>query len=76
MDQALAWQMIKSEDVKALQAYTWLLCSCCNVVEELKYMQELDMPVNMRAIFTKLPYKMREQWRTTAHNIMDNNSVI
>lgn len=76
MDQALAWQMIKSEDVKALQAYTWLLSSSTTLQQLHKYMQELDMPVNMRAIFTKLQYKMREQWRTTAHNIMDNNSVI
>lgn len=29
-------------------------------------MQELHMPVNMRAIITKLPYRMTEQWRTTA----------
>lgn len=34
-------------------------------------MQELDMPVNIRAIITKLPYKMREQWRTKAHDVME-----
>ena len=34
-------------------------------------MQELDMPVNMRTILAKLPYKMREQWRSTAHGIME-----
>lgn len=33
-------------------------------------MQELNMPVNM-TIFSKLPVKMREQWRTKAHEIMD-----
>lgn len=70
MERALAWQSIKSEDVKTLQAYSLFLRGCCNVMEELEYMQELDMPVNMRAIITKLPYKMREQWRTKAHDIM------
>lgn len=29
------------------------------------------MPVNMRAIISKLPHKMREQWRTKPHNIME-----
>ena len=37
-------------------------------------MQELDMPVNIRAIISKLPYKMREQWRTKAHHIMETTN--
>lgn len=57
---ALAWQTIKSLDVKTLQSYSLFLRRCCNVMEELHYMQELDMPVNMRAIMSKLPFKMRE----------------
>lgn len=69
---ALAWQAIKSEDMKAFQAYSLFLHSCCNLMKELKYMQELNMPVNMRAIISKVPYKMREQWRTKAQNIMES----
>ncbi len=76
MEKALAWQTIKSEDVKALQAYSLFLRGCCsstcrNWEEELQCMQELDMPVNIRAIMSKLPFKMREQWRTIAHDIME-----
>lgn len=37
-------------------------------------MQELDMPINMRAIISKLPFKMREQWRTIAHDIMETTN--
>lgn len=74
MDKALAWQTIKSEDMKALQAYSLFLRGCCNVMEELEYMQELDMPVNIRAMVSKLPYKMREQWRTKAHDIMETTN--
>lgn len=37
-------------------------------------MQELDMPVNIRAMVSKLPYKMREQWRTKAHDIMETTN--
>lgn len=47
---------------------------CCSVMEELQYMQELDMPGNMRAILAKLPYTMRKQWRTIAHDIMEKNN--
>lgn len=32
MEKALAWQSIKSEDVKTLQAYSLFLRGCCNVI--------------------------------------------
>lgn len=63
--------MIKSEDMRVLQAYALFLRRCCNVMEDLQYIEELDMPINMRAIISKLPFKMREQWRTIAHDIME-----
>ncbi|XP_034093136.1 uncharacterized protein LOC117560379 [Gymnodraco acuticeps] len=69
---ALAWPTItKAEDIKALQAYALFLRGCANVMEELQYMQELDMPSNMKMVVFKLPYKLREQWRNKAHNIME-----
>lgn len=71
MERALAWQNLKSEDADSLQEYSLFLRGCCNVMEELPYVQELDMPVNMRTIISKLPFKMREQWRTKAHEIME-----
>lgn len=48
MEKALAWPTIKAKDVKALQAYAIFLCGCCNVMEELQYKQELDMPTWFR----------------------------
>lgn len=39
-------------------------------MEDFQYMQELDMPANMRAI-SKLPFRMREQCKTKAHHIME-----
>lgn len=50
MEKVLAWQSIKGTDVKVLQAYSMLLCGCCNIMGEQEYMQELDMPANMRVI--------------------------
>ena len=71
IERALSWPIIKTEDVSALQAYSLFLRNCCNVMEELQYMQELDMPNNMRAIMSKLPYKLRERWRTIAFDILE-----
>lgn len=70
-EKVLAWPTIKSEDVKALQAYALFLRGCCNLMEELHYMYELDLPTNMRLIISKLPFKLRERWRTKAHDIME-----
>ena len=63
MEKALFWQSIKPEDVDALQAYSLFLRGCYNAMEDLQCLQELDRPVNMRAIISKLPFKMRDQWR-------------
>lgn len=68
------FQHIKYEDVKAFQAYSLFLHGCCNAMEELQYMQELDMPVNIRIIMSKMPFKMREQWRTIAHDKMETTN--
>ena len=71
IEKALAWPAVKAEDVGALQAFSLFLRSCCNVMEEFQYVQELDMPTNMRAIMTKFPFKYREKWRTHAHEILE-----
>lgn len=69
-EKVFAWPPIRAEDVNALQAYSLFLRSCCNVMENIQYMQELDMTSNMRIVMSKLPFKLREQWRSVAHNIM------
>lgn len=74
IERALAWPNVRSEDVKSLQAFSLFLRSCCNVMEELQHMQELDIPANMKNIIAKLPFKMREQWRTKAHDILEKHN--
>lgn len=44
------------------------LRGCCNVIQDLQYIDELDIPSNLRLIASKLPYKLRERWRTTAYD--------
>ena len=66
MEKVLAWQSIRSDDTKALQAYTLFLRGCCNTMDEVSYLQELNMTANMMAIIRKLPYRLRDKWRTVA----------
>jgi len=63
--------MIRYEDTTALQDYALFLRGCCNAMADLQYMQELDMPTNMKAVILKLPFKLREKWRTAACDIME-----
>jgi len=71
IEKALSWLTIKTEDVRALQAYALYLRGCCNVMEELHFMQELDIPANMKVVISRLPFKLREWWRAKAHDIWE-----
>lgn len=55
--------MIKPEDVKVLQAFSLFLRGCCNAMEHVTYMDEMNVASNMRAILLKLPHKLRDKWR-------------
>jgi len=71
LDKALIWTVIKPEDVKALQAYALFLRGCCNAMDEIQWMSELDMAANMRTVLNKLSYKLRDEWRTVACDIQE-----
>ncbi|KAK0131195.1 hypothetical protein N1851_034100 [Merluccius polli] len=66
IEKALSWPMIKSEDSRTLQDFALFMRSCCNAMENLEYMEELNTISNMRKISSKLPYKLRERWRVKA----------
>lgn len=67
------WPTVKAEDKKGLQAYALCLAECCNAMQELRYLDELNMPANMKMIIQKLPYKLREKWRAKACDIFEIN---
>ncbi|KAL2086463.1 hypothetical protein ACEWY4_017522 [Coilia grayii] len=71
LDKALSWPQIKSEDSKSLQDYAMFLRSCCNAMEEMSYMEELDTVSTMKSIILKLPYKLRERWRNKAYELQE-----
>ena len=69
MDKAFGWPVIKTEDVQALQEYALFLRGCCNAMTEIQYMDEMNIPTNMRRVIMKCPYKLRERWRSAAYDI-------
>lgn len=60
IEKALAWLTVKNEDIKSLPLFSLFLRGCCNVMEDFMYMQELDMPSNIRVVVFKLPFRLRE----------------
>ena len=73
MEKITGWPSVKSEDTKGLQAYAFFLRECSNAMEELQYLDELNMPANMKMMIQKLPYKLREKWRVRACEILDRD---
>lgn len=71
MGKALNWSSIKAEDGKALHSYALFLRGCCNAMRDLQDMEECDLPSNWMLIVSKLPYKLRERWRTAACEILE-----
>ena len=72
IEKALNWNPIRSDDGKALNSYALYLRSCGNAVRDLPYMTELDLPSNMKQLVSKLPFKLREKWRSTVCDIVDS----
>lgn len=71
MDKAFAWSVIKSEDVEALQAFSLFLRGCCTAMEHLTYMEEMNVASNMKTILLKLPYRLRDKWRSRACQLQE-----
>lgn len=71
MEKALSWKVIKSEDARALQDYGLFLRSCCNAMHDVHYMNELNLTTNMQVILSKLPYKLRDNWRVVAYDLKE-----
>lgn len=52
--------MVVSEiiQLQGFAAFSLFLCVCCNAMEDISYMSEMNMPSNMCAVVLKLPYKL------------------
>lgn len=70
MEKVMIWPMIKFEDVDAFEFF-FFLRSCCNVMEDLQHMDEMNVPSNLWLITMKLPYKFWEKWRAAACELQE-----
>lgn len=61
----------KSRGCRILNKLSLFLNSCFNVMNSIHYLEELNHPVNMKAIIAKLPYKLKEKWRSNAFDLHD-----
>lgn len=73
LDKAISWPSIKVEDAESLKCFSLFLNSCFNAMNSVDYLEELDHPANMKAIVSKLPYKLKEKWRFKACELQDQS---
>lgn len=71
MQKVLTWPTIKVENVSLLQDYALFLRGCSNAMSDLSNLNELNMSANMKTVISKLPYKMKEQFRNVACDIQE-----
>lgn len=71
MENALGWPITKLGVVSSLHAFSLFLTGCYNMMESLQYMEEMNVPSNLRLITMTLPYKLRERWRAVACELQE-----
>lgn len=74
-EKALNWPALRPEDNKALNEFALFLTGCCNTIDSVEYVEEMDSPSNMRAIVSKLPFKLREKWRAVACELQERTGL-
>ncbi len=72
IDKALSWPVIKAEDGPALRSYALFLRGCFNTLNEVRYCEDLEIAANMKVIVSKLPFKLRDKWRSVAYNMQED----
>lgn len=73
VEKALSWQTIQAENAEGLLGYSVFLAGCCKTLGSIQYMEELDNPTSMKAILSKLPYKLKEKWRGKVFDLQERD---
>ena len=71
LKEAMDWQTIKPEDGAALQSFALFLTGCSNTMADISYMEDLDNAACIKALASKLPYRLKESWRKHACDLQD-----
>ena len=73
---AVEWPVVKADDASALSSLSLFLIECCNVLNDLNYISELDNTQNIKTILLKLPFRLRDRWRIKVDQIMEGGGVV
>ena len=73
LDKAMTWPTIRSEDAVSLRSYVIFLKSCHNTMKYMNYVSDLEAPSSLKILASKLPFKLRDRWRSVACNIYDKH---
>jgi hypothetical protein len=71
---ALSWSSIRAEDSQTLKSFALYLRGCLNAINEIAYMDELNLASNLKLLVGKLPYKLRERWRAEACHFQESTN--
>ena len=69
------WKSIKNEDGKALQEFQIFLMSCNNMMSDYTSLNQLNSPNEIKEMVMKLPYKLRDRWRSRLYQIQQSNRL-
>lgn len=75
LEKALNWTSIRADDGKALHAFALYLRQCHNAMQDLDYLDELNVASNLKLLVSKLPYKLRERWRNVVYESFQKNNT-
>ena len=56
----------KARGQEGLDTFALFLIGYCNTMNDVDYMDEMNNPTNMKCILSKLPFKLKEKWRSFA----------
>ena len=73
---AVEWPVVKADDASALSSLSLFPIECCNVLNDLNYISELDNTQNIKTILLKLPFRLRDRWRIKVDQIMEGGGIV
>ena len=71
-----AWPQVKREDGKALESSAVFLTGVGHYVKTTSSLNHLQSPKEIQAIILKLPYRLREKWRSQVSFIVERGGNI
>ena len=60
---AVEWLVVKADNTSALTSLSLFLIECCNALNDLNYISELENTKNTKTILLKLPFRLQDWWR-------------